>query len=405
MPGTKPMGPGVLYAKKETTPFTFQAFAATDAIRHLGVPQIGDSTRERLELNVSRGDRGRFHESMGRYNDVEFTIEVPLWGVGGTNPGDAHAARQAIMESGAGLAVSTVSETSRTFESNKAAPNKTFSAYYVDREAVLGQYLIGCIIQSVGLEFAKDSADGVKMVFAGVAARKVEAYKTALAVAIDSADATAMTISPNAIRDGSDAAAKTGLEVYYKIGDEIVKVTAHNGSTGVCTIARNQFGTSATTHLINAVVTPYAEAPTYQEAGVIAGPHDWTFNDGSAARNLRSLSYTLETGRAFDMLSSGQSASAALHNKMLNGTGSLSFILDNTRNDFFNWLDLGTDKDGAITVGSTAKSIFTITLGNMHFIEPVPKGLAENDIAEVTMSFRTRDTATALKPQLKIVET
>jgi len=403
MPGTKPIGPGVLYVKAESTAFTFEAFTATDAIRHMGVPAIGGHTRERIDLELSRGDRGRFHEVLGRYNDVEFTVEIPMYGEGAA--GTAVPARKALLESGAGLSEVVSGGTSVTYESDVANPSATCSMYYVDREGILGQYLIGCIVTTVGVELDKEAAP--KFVLSGMAARKWEFFKTTLGGALDAnAGTTSMTMADDfAILTGDESTASvSGLEIYVKIDDEIIKITAYNRSTNAATIEREQFGTSAAAHDNGDVVTPYAEAPTYQEGGVINGPHDWTVSDGSAV-NLTKLSYSLATGRAFDQLSSGSAASSALHNEMLDGTGSLSFILDNTRNDYFYNLDTGTEIDLAVTVGATAGSIFTINLDKVRLIDPVPKELERNTIAEVTCNFRTRDTATALQGQLQIVET
>jgi hypothetical protein len=403
MPTTKPIGPGELFIKAESTPFTFEAFAVTDAIRHLGIPQLGDSVRERVEVDISRGDRGSYHEVLGRYTEPEFTIEIPFFGSG--TAGTAVAARTALLESGAGLSETTVGGTSVTYESDEANPAGTVSMYYVDREAVLGQYLIGGIVTSVGFELDKENTP--KMVFSGKAARKWEFFKTTLGGALDSnAGTTSMTLADAySIRTGDETSTSlTGLEIYVKIESEIIKITAFNRTSKVATIVRAQFSTSAAAHDNGSTVSPFAETPTYGEAGLLNGPHDWTFSDGEAFA-LTKASYTLETGRMFDPLSSGASASSALHNGQMKGTGNVSFILDNTRNDIFQKLDVGTEIDGAFTVGSTAGSIFAINLDHMRLIDGVPKTLESNAVAEVTVNFRTRDIATALAGQLQMVET
>jgi hypothetical protein len=343
-----------------------------------------------------------FHEYLGRYTDAEFTIEIPMFGVG--TAGTALAARSALFEDMAGFSEVVAGGSSVTYESDVANPTGTGSMYHVDRNAVLGRYYEGCIVTSVGFELDKENPP--KFVFSGKAARASELYKTTLGAELDAvAGTTSMTMTDDFwLRNGDEDATSITGEWYVTIESEHIKVTAYNRSTNVATIEREQFGSSAALHANGSTVSPYAADPTYGEAGVLNGAHDWTVSDGSS-RAFTKFSYTMETGREFDPLSSGSAASNALHNEALKGTGSFSFILDNTRNDYFQKADIGTEVDFAITIGATAGSIFTINLDKTRLIDPVPKGLEMNTVNEVTQNFRTRDTATALGGQIQIVET
>lgn len=404
-PGTKPMGPGTLYVKAESTAFTWEAFAATDAIRHFGVPAIGGSTRERTEIDLSRGDRGRYHEILGRYPDVPFSFEIPFYGSG--TAGTAVAARKALFETGAGLSETVVGGTSVTYESDESAPTGTISMYYVDRDSVVGTYLEGGIVQQVG--FSLNKSDAAKYTISGLGARLYRFRKTTLGAELDSvAGTTSMTIADtDCILSGNESSTSlSGLEIYVKIDSEIIKITAFNRSTGVATIVREQFSTSAATHSNASVVTPYNETPTYGEAaaGGPLGSCDWTASDGSS-RALVSLSYTLETGRMYDQLSSGNCASSAVHNARISGSGSMEFILNQGRWDLLYDLDVGTEKDLAIVVGSTAGNIHTINLDHARLIDSVDTQPEIDSPKTVTVNFRTRDTATALAGQFQLAET
>jgi len=398
MPTTKPIGPGTLYAIEETTAFTPQAFLATSAIRHLGIPSIGDSTRERIDLEIARKDRGRFHEHKGRFPDVEFSVELPFFGRGAA--GTELLPRSALLEAAAGLAKTTGA--SIKYATTAANPAKTASLYYVDREGILGQYLAGCIATAINIGLTK--TDTPKITVTGKAARKWEFSATTLGVALASVDGTECTLTDaHACRDGSDDNAISGLPIFAKIDSEIIKITAFNRTTKAATIVRGQFSTSGATHLSGAAVTPYNEAPTFAEAGIINGPHEWSFSDG-ATRALTKIDITINTGREFDPLSSGSSASSALHNGPIDCVGSLSWILDTTRAVMGQRLDIGTLVDAAIVVGATAGSIFTINADYMRLIDPMPKALERGSVAEVTQNFRLLDTATALG-QIEIIET
>lgn len=404
MPGTKPIGPGALYVKAETTPFTWQAFAVTDAIRHIGVPSFGSGARQHSFPNISRGDRGRYNKVIGRYNDVPVSFEIPLFG-GGT-AGTAITPRTAIFESACGFSSTVVGGTSVTYESDVTNPAGACSLYYVDRNAVLGQYVSGFISQSIALSLDKENIP--KWTISGIGARKTEFMKTTLGGALDGvAGTTAMTLaSAKVIRNGdTSATALSGLEIYVTIGSEHIKITAFNLATKVATIVREQLGSSAAAHDNASVVTPYAAAPTYGESGLLLGPEDWTVSDGSAIA-CTAFQYTLNTGRAFDALSSGSSASSALHNGgPITGEGSLSFLLDQTRHQLEYDMDKGTVKDLAITCGATGGSIFTVNLDASILRDGFDIALATEDPLVVTLPFDTIDSATAQLGQLQVVET
>jgi hypothetical protein len=219
---------------------------------------------------------------------------------------------------------------------------------------------------------------------------------------ISDSDTSVVITDDFCITDGSDGNL-TGLEIYAKIESEIVKITAFNRTTSTATIERAQFSTDAAAHDDGSTVSPYNETPTYAEAGSLLGPHDWTVSDGTA-RNWQKFSYELSTGRMFDPLQSGSSASDGIHNVQIEGTGSFDFILDTTQAEFFKELDNGDSMDLAITVGSDAGSIFTFDFDECVLTGSTPANLQRHDVAIVTQEFRTRDTATALRGQFKMTE-
>jgi hypothetical protein len=498
LPATKPTGPYELYAKAESTPFTFEAFAVTDPVQHL-VCSFGDTVRPREEIDESRGDRGGYAEVLGDYVPIPWSIETRLWGSG--TAGTAIASRKALLEAAAGLdynlysttiaivvdafangagddfvvtiidedgtatvttieesvdydaavsdeatatslaaaihaltgvtaaaATDTVTVTLDTgyrdvdipnpdatfvtitagdnkvlYSADDANPATTASLYRVDRQGLLGEYLIGCICQQIVLNMAKGEAP--KLTYSGLAARKWEFMATTLGAEIVAAGTLTMTLAnPKRLRTGTDATSESGLEIYVKIESEVIKITAMNWTTGVATIVRGQFGTDAAAHANSLAVTPYNEAPTFGEAGEVIGPHDWTLSDGAAV-NVRAMQVTLETGRMYDELQSGSSSRDGLNNGKSRATGSLTYILDQSRHEYGRDMDAGTELDLVGTGGSTAGSIFTIDLNHVRLIDGVPKDLAYDEVLEVTLPFRGRDTQAALVGQLNIAMT
>jgi hypothetical protein len=401
MATTKPTGPYKLAITAETTPFTFEAWTlATDFFRHLTVT-FGDSVRPREEIDESRCDRGAFAEVLGDYPEVPWSIEARFWGRGAA--GTALAPRKALMESAAGLSEVVVGSTSVTYESDSANPASSASMYRVDRNALLGEYLIGCICQQIVIDLTKTEAP--KITYSGVAARKWEFMADSIADVggISDVDTTMTLTNPKRLRTGTNATTESGLEIYVKAESEIIKITAMNWTSGVATIERGLYGTSGAAHLQNVVLTPYAETPTFNESAVI-GPHDWTVSDGAAV-NIRSLQYTLETGRMFDELQTGSASRDALHNRHIKGTGQMVYILNQERFEYGRDMDAGTELDLAVTLGTVAGDIHTINLDHVRLVDPVPKDAPYNEVVEVTQNFRTRDTQTALAGQFQLVET
>jgi hypothetical protein len=397
----KPAGPYELYAVAEATPFAHTIFAPANAVRHT-LCTFGDGVRERALLDVSRPDRGSHAEHLGRYTDVPFTIETPLIGSG--TAGTPGTSFHVLTVDGAGLSEVDNASISDTYESDVACPVSAISLYRVERNALFGEYLTGGIIQQIQLTLNKK--DIPKLKYTGLAARKQEFMATTLGAAIVAVDATAMTLTTGkCIRAGGDnAATLTGLNIYVLIDAEVVKITEIVKATGVCVIVRGQFSTTPATHLIAAPVTPYKPTPVYSDAGVMIGAMDWTAVI-AAAINLQSFQYTLDTGRAFDEIASGQSASCGIHAKKLAGTGSFSYLLSQARyNAIAADLDAGTDIDGAIICGTTAGSIWTFNFDLMRLIDGVPKDLTlDGAPLEITQTFRTLDTATALRGQFQLV--
>ena len=400
MPSTKPIGPHCLHVMTESTPFAFEAYTANTAIRHFE-SSFGDSVQNLVEQEAVC-HRGTYFETRDRFNDVEFSITIPFFGSGAA--GTAIAPRKSLWEAGAGLSEVVSGGTSVTYETDVSNPAESISLYRVDRESVLGEYLYGAIIQNITITLNK--ADAPQIEFSGIASRKWEFYKTTLAAPLDAvAGTTSMTITDGKrLRTGSSEDVQTGLEIYVQIESEVIKITGITHSTGVCVIEREQFSTTAAAHASSTDVSPHKIAPTFAEVDQPLGAHDWTVSDG-ADLNVRSFDIAIATGRMFDELQTGSAASSAIHNSKIETTGSLTFILDNERAELFRDMDAGTDKDFAITLGTVAGKIFTINLDVARLIDPVPKDIPKNAVAEVSQSFRCLDTATALGGQFQIVET
>lgn len=403
-PLQKPMGPYCgIYVKAESTPFTAEEWAATDALRSTE-STMGDAARSREEIDETRCNRGSHAEVLGRLPDVEWSITERMTGSG--TAGTAVPARTALFKDAAGLSSTNVPATSQTYESDSANPTSTVTIYRVDRDGIFAEYLIGAICQQI--VYTWNNTDAPTIQYSGVAARKWEFMKTTLADVGGIADIdTTMTLTDvKHIRTGTEATSDSNLMIFVKIDSEIVKITAYNWSTGVATIARAQFGTAAAAHSQNADITPYAEAPTYAtNSGIPVSPNDWTVADGVGTIDATELSYTLETGRAFDPLESGNIASTALYNGKIMGTGSVSYIFSTERYYLQRDLDAGTEADMAIVGGSTAGSIFTVNLDKVRWLNTVPKDLANNETTIISQEFRTRDNIDTLLGQLQHVET
>lgn len=403
MPNTKPIRPYEVAVKTESTAFTFEAFTANDFIRAYEVT-IGDSVQPQERHNLTRSHRGRApHRTRGPFNQVPWSIFIPFYGIG--SAGTALAPRKALYESAAGLSEVVSGGTSVTYETDEGNPSETVSLYRVDRERQLGEYLIGCICQEVAIELNKEGQLGMR--FTGIGARKWEFNHTTLGAELDAvAGTTSMTISnPDRLRTGANDTSITGLEIYVKIESEIIKITAINTSTGVCTIEREQFSTSAALHANGTDVYPAMITATYAEdSGEQVGSQDWSVSDGSAL-NVRAFTYTLTTGRDFDPMQTGSISHDALHNNIIEGAGTITAILNNSRSEKFKYIDTAALQDLAITVGSTAGSIFTINLNKVLYVNEVPKDLPDTGVFEFTLNFETEDLVSALEGQFQIVET
>jgi hypothetical protein len=393
MATTKPSGPYDLFVKAEAVPFTWNVFAATDACRHTKC-SFGDIIRERAEVDESRSDRGRFAESIGRFVPVPWSIESRIWG--GSAAGTELAWRNAILEHAAGLGHVNVGATSDTYSPAANPASSSACMYRVDRNQLLGEYMICCIADKLSLEFTK--SDAPKMMASGLAARKWEFMATTLNGAIDNA-VTAITLTePKNLRTGTNALTETGLEIYVLIGTEILKITAMNWTTGVATVAaRGVFlgGGAAASHDSLSPVLPVKIAQTFGETGVL-GAMDWTVSDGAAAA-WRTFNLEVETGRAFDELSSGTSWANAMHNKALKIGGTFGFILNNARSAYWRDLDAGTEKALVITATTgVAGGIFAIGVPHARIKDGLPKDLSSNEPLECTLAFDAKDTQTAL---------
>lgn len=399
MPGTKPSGPHDFYAMNESTPFTWEAFTAADVVRHM-TSSVGASNRARNIVPESRSDRGDFARSLGPFNEIACNVAARMWGSG--TAGTAIASRDALMQS-AGFSVTNNPGTSNIYESDAANPTNTASWYRVDRDALFAEYVSGFIAQQ--FQIALNKTDDPLMTWTGIASRKWEFMADTLGAEIADGVTTSMTLAnPKRLRTGVQTTTDSSLEVYLQIESEVVKLTDINWSTGVCTIERGAFSSTPAAHVISTPVTPYKPTPTYGEAGLVMGPCDWTVSDGSA-KEFTSFELTINTGRAFTPIGSGFCAPHELKNQQILGTGSFSYILNQTRYEYFRDMDAGTRLDLAITLGSTAGSIFTIDLDSVELIDDVPKDLPFNDEFEVTQNFRLLDTQTALRGQFKMTET
>jgi hypothetical protein len=403
MPNTKPIRPYQVAVKAEGTAFSFEAFAVTDFIRAYE-SSIGDSIQpqERHKLTCSHRGQTPFR-TRGPFNDVPWSLSIPFYGRGAA--GTALTPRKALFESAAGWSEVVAGGTSVTYESDTSNPSAAVSMYRVDREQQLGEYIMGAIADTFSIELNKEGQ--LQMTFSGMAARKWEFNHTTLGAQLDDqAGTVAMTLAnPDRLRTGENSASITGLEIYVTIDSEIIKITSINTSTGVCVIEREMFGTSAAAHSNSTDVYPAAPTATYAEDnGLLLGSQDWSVSDGSAI-NMRSLSISVATGRAYDQKQTGSTSSNSMHNNGIVGSGSFTAILNNARAEHFKAIDTATLQDLAITLGSTAGSIFTINLDRVLYKDEVPKDLPEEGVFEFTLNFELEDTAAALGGQVQIVET
>jgi hypothetical protein len=383
----------------ESTPFTWEAFTVTDVMRHM-TTSIGASQRIKNVVPESRSDRGDFARSRGAFNEVPFSFATRIWGSG--TAGTAIASRDAAM-TGAGFSVVNNPGTSNIYESDAANPTNTISLYRVDRDSLLGEYLMGGIVQQLGITLNK--TEEPLITYTGIAARKWEFMATTLGAEIPAVDTLVMTLAdPKRLRTGGIAMTESSLEIYVLIESEVIKITAMNWTTGVATIERAQFSTAAATHAAAKAITPYKPVPTFGEAGLVSGPCDWTVSDGTA-QEFTNLELTINTGRAFTPIGSGHTSFHELKNQQILSTGSFAYILNQDRYEYFRDLDVGTNIDLAITLNTTAGSIFTIDLDFVELVDDVPKDVPFNDELEVTQNFRLLDTQTALRGQFKMTET
>lgn len=407
MPTTKPMGQYQVAVIADAVQGTQTAIDLTSAFLRVLGSEIGEGGREISFVNVARKDRGRFLEVDGRYKDVSWKLDLPLIGSG--TAGTALVPRGALWTNAAGLSV-VDGESSVIYEADDNNPAGSVSIMRVDRVPIVADYLINAIAAQVAFEFTKDGPP--KLSFSGTAARKHQFCKTTLAAAIIAADATAMTLTDlTCIADGSATDVITGLHIFAKIDSEIVKITGYTKSTGVCVIARAQLGSTGATHLISASVSPMNSdkdglIPTYNEDdGKLIGAMDWSVKLNTVATKCTKATITINTGRKFDPLSSGESQSTGINNGAIEVTASLEMIMDTTRFKVFQMGDSRTDCDIELIAGTTAGSIFTIDLDKCRIKSVTPPNLAPNEIGNVTVTFDCFDTLGALLGQFKLTET
>lgn len=390
MPTTKITGPHQLAAILETTwAGAAQALSLSSGWLRALKTDIGDGVLERTLPDLTHVGRGQFHEVVGRRLTVPFTVELPFQG-SGTDATDL-AGRKALVKA-AGLTVAESGTVAYTLTANPAAGAML---YRVDRQALLGEYLVGCIVTQMKIEMNK--SDIPKITLTGEAVAKHEFCATTLGAAITTTDGTSITLADAyAIRTGQSADAVSGLGIYIKIDTEILKVTAFTRSTGVATVVRGQLGSSGATHLIAVAVTPLATGITYEDAAadLIPGPNTWSVAISSlASDSIRSLSIDIDTGRAFDELTSGSDIPQGVHNKALRVTGSLTYIHSTAKQMIGQLLDQNTSLDIDVTLTSPGGDVWTIAMGNVKLDGPVPKNPEPNEVAECTVSFRALDTA------------
>jgi len=400
----KPIGPycGV-YAVEESTAFTVEQWADTDILRALEVT-MGDHTRTRESINETRCTRGKHAEALGGLEPVEWSIKARLKGSG--TAGTAVPARKTLMESAAGLSETVVGGTSVTYESDVANPLTTVTLYRVSRDGKFGEMLAGAVARQ--LEYTFKTGEPPALTWSGVAARKYEFMQTTLAAVIADGVVTSMTLTDDAIRHGDEVDSVSGLSIWVKINDEIVKITDFVHSTKVATIVRGEFSTTPAAATTGDAVTPYAESGTYGESGEAVSQNDWTVVDATLGQiKMQELTITFNTGRELDQLESGDIARTSLYNNDYEGTGSFSYIFasDSAKYGTQRALDAGTELDLTVTAGSTAGSIFTLNLDKVRLLEGVPKDLAHGEPTVVTQNFRLRDNIDTFLGQLQHVET
>jgi hypothetical protein len=407
MPTTKPVGAYQVAVIAESPAMAATGINLTSAFLRVLGSEIGEGGREISFVPVARKDRGRFLEVDGRYKDVSWKLDLPLIGSG--TAGTALVPRGALWTDASGMSV-VDGGSDVVYEADDLNPAGSVSIMRVDQRAFVSDYLAGCIAAQVALEFSKDGPP--KLSFSGTAARKAQMCKSTLGVAIVAADAVAMTLADlTCITDGSNSAAITGLKILAKIDTEIIMITGYTPATGVCVIARGQLGSTGATHLSAAPVTPMNSdkdglIPTYNEDdGKLIGAHDWSVKLNTVAIKCTKATITINTGRKFDPLSSGESQSTGINNGALEVTASLEMIMDTTRFKVFQMGDKRVDCAIEIIAGSTAGSIFTIALDKCRIKTVTPPNLAANEIGNVTVAFDCFDTLGAMLGQFKLTET
>lgn len=413
MPTTKPMGMRQAAVIAEGTQGTWTLINVTTSFfRHLGI-EIGEGGREYEYPKVARIDRGRYTTIDGRYKDVSWKVECPIVGRG--SRGTALVSRTALMEKAAGLNETVSGSTSVTYSTDEANPANSVSVYAVDRLGLWSTSLYNGIVEQLAINLSKDAIP--KIVYTGKAARRVDFSKIVTAEARDADDTTVVctAASDTALADGSSATTITGLHIPALWGTEIIEITGWAASTHTFTIARGAMSSSAASHDSGTTIYPLsttaagAEPAYVEDAGLWAGAHDWSVAVNGAAVKCTKLDLTINTGRSYDPLSSGEVHSTGVHNKGYEAAGQIEMILSTDRFNFLRLGDARTNLEIVITINAsgvaTSGSIFTITVPHAIIKSVTPPNLGANEIGNIQVSFECRDHLASYGPQVSIVET
>jgi len=339
---------------------------------------------------------------------LETAIEA-ITGVASTVASDAVTA---VAETGYWISIASSDDSFATaanasdqveFKASTANPADTVSMYRYDRDALIGEYLFGCVCKQIMIDFGR-SGENPSITHSGDAAGHWEMAATTLGAAIESTDGVSMTIAGvKCIRDGRPEVSHTGLAILAQIESEVVRISVANSTTGVCTIARAQMSTSGATHAISTAVTPYAPDPTWAESGVEIGTRHWTNTKDGSAYKLRALQYTLDTGHVHDPDQSGSEYRSGLHNEQIKGTGSMTYVLDTTKYQLGRDMDARTAFDLKVVAAPAAGSSVEMNLYNCRLSEGLPKDLPVNQVYEASSPFSTYDGDTTLYGQMSII--
>lgn len=394
----KPMGPSTVFITNETTAFTAENPAATDAVLCLDdALDLGSQVHAREFVNESRSDRFRLYQSTKSPEAGQTTLEMRLRGSGTAGTPTAWVTN--LLKNLAGMSETDNGTTSEVYEDDTENPATACTITRFDRNGLRVEQCSGAIATQLTISASRD--EDPKIAAQVAYAKKVMFDATTLGAAVETTDGTSITISdPERLKSLSDAGTVTGLKIPILIDTEAMLLTGIVYSTGVCTVTRGFNSTTAATHENGATITPYMLTPTYVATNPISS-YDWSATVDAAAARLRGFSVQFETGRAFDPVSSGATLPDSVHATTCKVSGNISFIRSTERAEWFRKVESGASAALVFTIGTTAGNIFRVTLPVVYFRTHDTGKIDSDKPTEVQIDFEAAYDATQAS-QIKI---